>query len=94
MALNYNVTLQNDTIIMYVVFHLDYSASVLIPYIRVWTSSQSAAAVAAKGLRFVHSPSDYFYLVTLNLFFESPPYLMTLDILRIAVRANGLAIRP
>jgi len=30
--------------------------------VMVWISSQDAAAVAAKGLRIVHSPSDYFYL--------------------------------
>jgi len=28
----------------------------------VWISSANAAAVAAKGFRIVHSPSDYFYL--------------------------------
>lgn len=92
MALNYNVTLSNDTVVMYVVFHYSLLASVLTPYIRVWISSQNAAAVTAKGLRIVHSPSDYFYLVTINLFFESPSYLITLDILRTAVRVNGLAM--
>ncbi|KAF8903094.1 N-acetylhexosaminidase [Gymnopilus junonius] len=30
--------------------------------IMVWISSEDAAAVAARGLRLVHSPSDYFYL--------------------------------
>ncbi|KAJ7196116.1 N-acetylhexosaminidase, partial [Mycena pura] len=30
--------------------------------VMVWISSQDAAAVAAKGFRIVHSPSDYFYL--------------------------------
>ncbi|KAF8817042.1 N-acetylhexosaminidase [Phlegmacium glaucopus] len=30
--------------------------------VMVWISSQNAAAVAAKGLRIVHSPSDFFYL--------------------------------
>ncbi|KAF8964336.1 N-acetylhexosaminidase [Flammula alnicola] len=44
MALDHNVTLSNETIIM------------------VWISSENAAAVAAKGLRIVHSPSDFFYL--------------------------------
>ncbi|KAF9483398.1 N-acetylhexosaminidase [Pholiota conissans] len=44
MALDHNVTLSNNTVIM------------------VWISSQNAAAVAAKGLRLVHSPSDFFYL--------------------------------
>ena len=94
MALNYQVTLSNDTIIMYVVFHCSSLVSVFTSYIRVWISSQNAAAVTAKGLRIVHSPSDYFYLVTINLFFESPSYLITLDILRIVVRVNGLEICP
>ncbi|KAF8158414.1 N-acetylhexosaminidase [Crassisporium funariophilum] len=44
MALDHQVTLSNETVIM------------------VWISSQNAAAVASKGLRIVHSPSDYFYL--------------------------------
>ncbi|PPQ72305.1 hypothetical protein CVT24_004582 [Panaeolus cyanescens] len=30
--------------------------------VMVWISSQNAAAVAAKGFRVVHAPSDYFYL--------------------------------
>ncbi|KAF8158415.1 N-acetylhexosaminidase [Crassisporium funariophilum] len=30
--------------------------------VMVWISSQNAAAVAAKGLRLVHAPSDFFYL--------------------------------
>ncbi|KAJ7626638.1 beta-hexosaminidase [Mycena polygramma] len=30
--------------------------------VMVWISSMNAAAVAAKGFRLVHSPSDYFYL--------------------------------
>ncbi|KAF5315482.1 hypothetical protein D9619_007226 [Psilocybe cf. subviscida] len=30
--------------------------------VMVWISSQNAAAVAAKGLRLVHGPSDFFYL--------------------------------
>lgn len=38
----------------------------------MWISSEDAAAVAAKGLRLVHSPSDYFYLVSLlSIIFES-----------------------
>ncbi|PPQ70615.1 hypothetical protein CVT25_011981 [Psilocybe cyanescens] len=44
MALEHNVTLSNQTVVM------------------VWISSQNAAAVAAKGLRLVHGPSDFFYL--------------------------------
>jgi len=67
MALQDNVTLSNETVVMYVVFRYSLLASVLTPYIRVWISSQNAAAVAAMGLRLVHSPSDFFYLVTIDL---------------------------
>lgn len=35
----------------------------LIGRFRVWISSSDAAAVAEKGFRIVHAPSDYFYLV-------------------------------
>lgn len=96
MALDYQITLPNDTVVMYVVFHYSLLASVLTPYIRVWVSSQNAAAVTAMGLRIVHSPSDYFYLVTINLIFELPSelYLIILDFLRIVERVNGLAIIP
>lgn len=94
MALNHNVTLSIDTVVMYVVFHYSLLASVLTPYIRVWISSQNAAAVTAKGLKIVHSPSDYFYLVIINLFFLTPFYLITLDILRIVVRVHGSAMTP
>ncbi|KAH9990282.1 N-acetylhexosaminidase [Russula vinacea] len=44
MALSYNLTLSNDTIVL------------------VWISSSDAAAVAAKGFRFVHAASNSFYL--------------------------------
>ena len=41
----------------------------------------------------MQASSDYFYLVTiyLNLYFNR---LITLDILRIVVRAHGLAVHP
>ena len=65
---------------------------------RVWISSQDAAAVAAKGFRIVHSPSDYFYLVTIEIpvWITCPsPYLITLNtFFRIVVRVNGLAMIP
>ena len=32
-------------------------------FCRVWKSSADAALIAAKNLRFIHQPSDYFYLV-------------------------------
>lgn len=31
---------------------------------RVWISSADAAAVAEKGFRIIHAPSNYFYLVS------------------------------
>ena len=68
MALDHQVTLLNDTVVMCVVFQYYLLTSVLTLYIRVWISSQNAAAVTAKGLRIVHAPSDYFYLVTNNPF--------------------------
>jgi len=34
---------------------------------RVWRTSSNAAAVAAKGFRFVHAASSSFYLVRSNL---------------------------
>jgi hexosaminidase len=69
MALDHNVTLSKDTVVMYVVFHYSLVPSGLTFYIRVWISSQDASAVTAKGLRIVHSPSDYFYLVINYLLF-------------------------
>ena len=94
MALNHNVTLLDGTVVMYVVFQYFFLASFLTSYIRVWISSQNAAAVTAKGLKIVHAPSDYFYLVIIDLLFESSFYLIILDIFRIVVRVSGLAISP
>ena len=39
-------------------------------YHRVWISSADAAAVAGKGFKLVHAPSDYFYLVRGNKFYH------------------------
>jgi hypothetical protein len=70
MVLNYNLTLSSDdTIVMYVIGH--FSPTCLVPsrimltmfIARVWRTSSNAAAVAAKGFRFVHAASDSFYLV-------------------------------
>jgi len=62
MVLNYNLTLSNDTIAMYVsIFACAMYA--LTNLVRVWISSANAAAVAAKGFRFVQAPSNSFYLV-------------------------------
>ena len=38
---------------------IEYS-TIILP--RVWISSDDVAAVAAKGFRIVHGPSDFFYL--------------------------------
>ena len=73
MALVHNVTLLKNTVVMYVVFHYSLIASVLTPYIRVWISPVSAVNVTDKGLRIVHASSDYFYLVTINLFLNCLP---------------------
>jgi len=69
MVLNYNLTLDNETVAMYVTSHL--SPTCLVPsrimltmfIARVWRTSSNAAAVAAKGFRFVHAASNSFYLV-------------------------------
>ena len=34
----------------------------------VWISSEDAAAVAQRGFRLIHAPSDYFYLVRTYFF--------------------------
>ena len=62
MVLNYNLTLSNDTIALYVSI-LACAMFALTNLVRVWISSTDAAAVAAKGFRFVHAASDSFYLV-------------------------------
>jgi hypothetical protein len=65
MVLNFTLTLLNDTIILYVsTFFLSLIPSRTLMWIdRVWISSDDAAAVAAKGFRFIHAASNSFYLV-------------------------------
>ena len=64
MVLDYNLTLSNDTVAMYVTGHHVPSRIMLTMSIaRVWRTSSNAAAVAAKGFRFVHAASNSFYLV-------------------------------
>lgn len=62
-----------------------------MPCNRVWISSQNAAAVAAKGLRLVHAPSDYFYLVHMIGFVITTTNhgLINLFTTRIAEPVNG-----
>jgi len=67
MVLDYNLTLSDETIAMYVTGHLSPTCAlriILTMFISsVWRTSSNTAAVAAKGFRFVHAASDLFYLV-------------------------------
>ena len=63
MVLDYNVTLSDNTIVMYVSGHLSLTCVLIMFISRVWRTSSHAAAVAAKGFRFVHAASNSFYLV-------------------------------
>jgi hypothetical protein len=64
MVLDYNLTLSNDTIVLYVTACLSlYSHKLMYTFTRVWISSSDAAAVAAKGFRIIHAASNSFYLV-------------------------------
>lgn len=63
MVLNYNLTLSDDTIVMYVTGHLSPTCALTMFIARVWISSSDAAAVAAKGFHIVHAASNSFYLV-------------------------------
>lgn len=63
MVLNYNLTLSNDTIVMYVAGHLSPTCALTMFVDRVWISSDDVAAVAAKGFHVVHAASNSFYLV-------------------------------
>lgn len=56
----------------------------------VWISSEDAAAVAQKGFRLVHQPSDYFYLVPLKL--PSHWSVIFLSFVRTAGRVLGWAM--
>lgn len=63
MALEHQVSLAKDTIVMYAIISILVLSIQLIKIPRVWISSKHAAKVAKKGFRVVHAPSDYFYLV-------------------------------
>ena len=63
MVLDHNVTLSNNTVVMYVNPFFSLSGINELCVNRVWISSEDAAAVAEKGFRIVHSPSNFFYLV-------------------------------
>ena len=62
MVLNYNLTLSNDTIALYVSIPACAMPS-QTDRVRVWISSADAAAVADKGFRFIHAAANPFYLV-------------------------------
>lgn len=87
MVLEHNVTLENDTVVMYVP-HLRTLERELIVSNRVWISSANAAAVAEKNFRIVHGPSDYFYLVR-DFILHVVRNLNSLILDRIVVQANG-----
>ncbi len=75
MVLDHNITLSNNTIVLYAdlsVSLLHYTDALLID--RVWISSANAAAVAKKNFRLVHGPSDYFYLVCVEHWISSPSF--------------------
>lgn len=55
---------------------------------RVWQSSADAAGIAERGLRFIHQPSDYFYLVRRNAVCAC---IIRLTLPRIVVRVIGWA---
>lgn len=61
MILTHNVTVTDDTIAVCVLVLGDDSLAYF--QIRVWQSSADAASMAERGQRFIHQPSDYFYLV-------------------------------
>lgn len=63
MVLEHNVTLSNETVVMYALTHVPYHLPVVTLASRVWISSEHAASIASKNFRLVHGPSDYFYLV-------------------------------
>lgn len=62
MVLDHNVTLANDTLILYVDIRF-FLRIALIQQRRVWISSEDVKDVAAKGFKLIHAASDYFYLV-------------------------------
>jgi hexosaminidase len=61
--LDYNVSLSNATVVVYVLHPLLSFSDLTDHEARVWISSENATAVAARGYRLIHQPSDYFYLV-------------------------------
>lgn len=92
MVLEHNVTLANDTVVMYVP-HMRTLERKLIVSNRVWISSANAAAVAEKNFRIVHGPSDYFYLVR-DFPLHAVQNLNSCVLDRIAAQANGLEMTP
>jgi hypothetical protein len=92
MVLNYNLTLSNDTIAMYVSFFARVMF-ILTNLVRVWISSADAAAVAEKGLRFVHAASNSFYLVRPPSHYHTSLLSLALNVInRIAAPVPGWVI--
>jgi hypothetical protein len=63
MVLDHNLTLSDNTIVMYITGHRSPTCALTVFIARVWKTSSHAAAVAAKGFFFVHAASNSFYLV-------------------------------
>lgn len=88
MVLDHNVTLSNDTVVMYVVSLVCLLPHhISLPLLRVWISSANAAAVAEKNFRIVHGPSDFFYLVSVQHTIKKP--VLNIYFGRIAEPVNG-----
>jgi hexosaminidase len=63
LVLDHDVTLSNNTIVMFVLVHTYLMLMFTEPIFRVWRSPSRATYVASKNFRIIHAPSDYFYLV-------------------------------
>ena len=63
MVLTHNVPVTGDTVVVYV---CDEPLRILMvthaSTLSVWQASEDAIAVAERGLRLIHQPSNYFYL--------------------------------
>jgi hexosaminidase len=63
LVLDHDVTLSNNTLVMFVLFHTYLMLMFTEAVSRVWRSPSRATDVASKNFRIIHAPSDYFYLV-------------------------------
>ena len=95
MVLNFNLTLSNDTIALYVtaISPTIPSQTLMCNIARVWISSSDAAAVTAKGFRIIHAASNSFYLVRSIELLCFPLDLMILPLGGIGLRRRRVAGR-